>query len=130
LQGINAAISEGIYAGKRVPLAAESNVVLKATHSFNAHNSVDIVSRMVGKAPMGNDLDNKCARNIPAAEFVDFAYRYGARKETGWSLLFAVDNLLDRQTYSVGYTNGSCSAYNVYPDDGRRLRVRASYDFK
>ena len=130
LQSINAVISEGIYAGKRVPLAAESNVVFKATHNFDAHNSVDIVSRMVGKAPMGNDWDNKCSRDIPAAEFWDFAYRYGARKETGWSLLFAIDNLLDRQTYSVGYTNGSCSGYNVYPDDGRRVRVRASYDFK
>jgi hypothetical protein len=40
-----------------------------------------------------------------------------------------VENMLDTQTYSVGYTNASCSAYNVYPDSGRRLKLSATFRF-
>jgi len=130
VQAVKAVISEGVYAGNRLPLTAQAHAVFKVSHQLAPRHAVDGVVRLVGKAPFGNDWSNQCARDIPAASFLDLAYRYSAAKETGWSVRASVDNLLDRQGYSLGYTNAACSAYNVYPDDGRRLRLRATYDFK
>jgi outer membrane receptor protein involved in Fe transport len=104
-------------------------VLLRATYDVAPGHTVDASFRSVGSAPFGNDWTNSCSSSVPHANFLDLGYRYKAQASAGWSAFVGVDNLLDEQTYSVGYTNSSCSAYNVYPDAGRRVKASASYRF-
>jgi outer membrane receptor protein involved in Fe transport len=62
-------------------------------------------------------------------KFLDVAYRYEAAPLTGWAFRAGIDNLLDKEAYSTGYTNATCSSYNVYPDQGRMLKLTATYRF-
>lgn len=128
-QVISAELVEGAYSGNALPLAPKSTVLLRATYDVAPGHAVDASFRSVGSAPFGNDWTNRCSSSVPHANFLDLGYRYKAQARTGWSAFIGVDNLLDEQTYSVGYTNSSCSAYNVYPDAGRRVKASASYRF-
>jgi iron complex outermembrane receptor protein len=128
-QVIRAELVDGVYSGNDLPLAPNSTVLIRAAYDVAPGHAVDASFRSVGSAPFGNDWTNTCPTSIPHANFLDLGYRFKARASAGWSAFIGVDNVLDEQTYSVGYTNSSCSAYNVYPDAGRRLKARASYRF-
>lgn len=128
-QVIRAKLSEGSYAGNYLPLAPRSTVLVRASYDMAPAHSFDMVLRSVGSAPFGNDWTNTCVNSIPHTNFFDLGYRYKAIGDKGWSAFLGVDNLLDVQSYSAGYTNAACSAYNVYPDSGQRVKASASYRF-
>jgi iron complex outermembrane receptor protein len=128
-QFLRAQLVDGPYAGSQLPLAPKSTVLIRAAYDVNQNHALDGTFRAVGSAPFGNDWTNTCSNSIPQANYLDLGYRYRAQPATGWSAFVGVDNVLDNQTYSVGYTNAACSAYNVYPDSGRRVKLTASYRF-
>ncbi|MDI1245416.1 MAG: TonB-dependent receptor [Rhodoferax sp.] len=128
-QVLRARLSEGTYAGHDLPLASKANVLLKAAYAFNADHAADLALRFAGSAPFGNDWTNTCSNKIEPGSFLDLGYLFKAQGSAGWAVRADVNNLLDRQSYSAGYTNGTCSAYNVYPDAGRSLKLSASYRF-
>lgn len=130
LQSVDATLQEGSYAGKSIPLAVKNSALIRATYLLGAASSLDITLRSVGAAPFGNDWNNQCSRKIPSAKFWDVGYRVRSSAEAGWAFFVGLDNILNEQTYSAGYTNTACSAYNVYPDPGRRLKMNASYSFR
>ncbi len=128
-QVIKAKLSDGAYGGNDLPLAPRSTVLIRTTYDMAPAHAIDMVIRSVGSAPFGNDWTNTCANSIPHTNFIDFGYRYKATGDKGWSAFLGVDNVMDKQSYSVGYTNSACSAYNVYPDAGQRVKASASYRF-
>lgn len=128
-QVMQAKLSEGAYAGNDLPLAPQSSVLIRATYNLSPTHAIDLAMRSVGSAPFGNDWTNSCANSIPYAKFLDVGYRYKAVGDKGWSAFLGVDNLFNTQSYSVGYTNAACSAFNVYPTAGQRFKASASYRF-
>jgi iron complex outermembrane receptor protein len=130
IQTVDATLNDGVYIGNSLPLAINGSALARATYAVTAASTLDLTFRTVGAASFGNDWTNQCARKIPSANFWDVGYRVQAGGDAGWAFFLGVDNLLDKNTYSAGYTNNSCSAYNVYPDPGRRMKVNASYRFR
>jgi iron complex outermembrane receptor protein len=131
LQAIRAQLDGGSYAGKDLPLAPKMTSLLRASYlTDEGRNSFDFSMRTVGAAPFGNDWNNTCPMSIPQANFFDLGYRFKSALDSGWSVRIGVENLLDKQSFSTGYTNAACGGYNVYPDLGRSFKLSTSYSFK
>jgi iron complex outermembrane receptor protein len=127
-QALSAVFRSGTFAGNTVPLTARTNVTARIIYSPNDQYRVEGAVRSVGSMPFGNDWANRCD-SIPQATYLDIASQKMARKRGDWGFQFAVENLSDLKTYSVGYTNATCSAFNVYPDSGRKVKFSADYRF-
>jgi len=128
LQSLDARITTGQYSGNRLPLTAASVATARLEFTPDSKSSLDLALRAVGAMKFGNDWTNTC-KDIPAAEFIDVAYRYRSAITNSWSLKAGIDNLTDKQSYSTGYTNSTCSAFNVYSDVGRKLKLSATFIF-
>lgn len=129
-QWMDALLSSGAYAGSQVPLAAHASLSARSSYTPDDTNTFDASLRWIGPRVFGNDWSNQC-NNIPASTFVDLGYQFRQPRtaNSGWTLRLGVDNLADQRTYSAGYTNSSCSAYNVYPDLGRVVKFSGTYNF-
>jgi iron complex outermembrane receptor protein len=128
LQSLDARVASGQYSGNRLPLTAASVATARLEFTPDSKTSLDLALRAVGAMKFGNDWTNSC-KDISASEFIDVAYRYRSALTNGWSLKAGIDNLANKQSYSTGYTDSTCSAFNVYSDVGRKLKLNATLTF-
>lgn len=129
-QMMHAVFTSGPNNGNQVPLTANAHLNARARYVPDAATSLDAAIRWVSQMPFGNDWANQC-NAIPSAQFLDLAYQYRLKvgATTSWTFRASVDNVTDRRTYSNGYTNSSCTAYNVYPDLGQVVKLSGVYSF-
>lgn len=123
LQTINAKFSEGMNAGKQIPLVSQNSAALRFNWKIDARQSLSGGVQYLGKARFGNDNANSCASMIPANTLLDARYSWMLDRV---ELALSADNLTDRKSYSQAF---DCAKGGIYPDPGRVLKATVKYSF-
>lgn len=123
LQSMSATFVSGANAGKHIPLVSEQTAVLRAKYRLGARQNLDLAWRALSSAYYGGDEANTSVNKIPSNRFIDAQYRF---IDKGLELSFGIANLMNRLSYSNGFTPATPV---VYPDPGRMFRLAAKYNF-
>jgi iron complex outermembrane receptor protein len=123
LQAMSAIFVSGTHAGKHIPLVSEQTAVLRAQYRLDDKQSIDSALRVLSGAYYGGDEANTSVNKIPSNRFIDAQYRF---IDKGLELSFGFTNLMNRVSYSNGFTPATPT---VYPDPGRVVRAGLKYNF-
>lgn len=123
LQTISAKFSEGMNAGKQIPLVSQTSAALRLNWKIDSRQSLGLGAQYLGKARFGNDNANACTSMIPANTLLDARYAW---KLDNVELALSADNLTDRKSYSQAF---DCVNGGLYPDPGRVLKATLKYSF-
>ena len=123
VQKLQAHYSAGPNDGKEFPLVSSVSAAVRLSWQVDANQSVDLGVQHLGDARFGNDNANTCAAMIPASTTLDARYAW---KQAAWEWSVQGSNLTDQSSYSYAY---SCATGNLYPDNGRSLKLGMKYKF-
>jgi len=122
-QALTAKFTQGVLAGKQVPLVANRTATVRVTHEFNEQHSVNLGAQYLSPILFNDDVSNTCARRIPSSTLLDARYQW---TDQVWTASVGVTNLADRAVYNMAY---KCSFGALYPESGRTVRATLSRRF-
>ena len=116
---------EGMYAGKKVPLAPDQSLTLNTTYQMSATQQWVLLTQWVATQKIAGDLDNTCAQSIPGYGVTHVRYNHQVEK---WTLSAQVSNLSDHAYYDYR-TRCSATSRSIYPQPGRVWMFTARHNF-
>jgi iron complex outermembrane receptor protein len=121
-QHVQATFTDGPNNGRDMVLVPKNVLTARLTWTPADGQTADVGAQWVDRQRYGGDFDNSCSAEMPS--FTTFDARY-ARKFGHWELAVAGLNLGDKQYFSEAF---ACKG-NIYPSNGRQMKVSARYDF-
>jgi iron complex outermembrane receptor protein len=122
LQHVEATFTEGPNAGREMVLVPKNLLSARLSWTPAGGHTADVGVQWVDSQRYASDFANSCAARIPSHATFDARY---ARTIGQWEFAVAGLNLADKQHFTYAY---GCQ-YDIYPGDGRQIRLSARYDF-
>ncbi len=130
---VDAEITDGPFAGKRLPLVSERSARIDFSYHHNASLNSSIELLAIDEQVLGGDFANQLEM-LPAYTVVNFHMGYQARQ---WLVNFRINNLLDEEYAETGsqYTEYdmvtfSATNYEAYfPAPERNFWISTKYTF-
>jgi iron complex outermembrane receptor protein len=122
-QWLKAEFRAGPNAGRELPLAAPRSGMVRIGWALPAQQRIELGAQYRAAMRIADDRDNRCARRVPSATFVDLRY---VLERGDWTWALAATNLLDEERYSNAFR---CTTGGVYPDPGRIWRASVTRRF-
>jgi iron complex outermembrane receptor protein len=127
VQHVQARFTDGPNEGKDMVLVPKNIITARLSWLPGDGQSADFGAQWVDKQRNGDDFDNSCVALMPA--FTTFDARY-AKRFGAWEVALSGLNLSNKQYYSSAfYKYGSVCEAQVYPGNGRQMKISARYDF-
>lgn len=114
-----AIFTEGVYAGKQVPLAPKSVLTARISYQMNESQNVSLMTQWVSAQKIAGDFDNMCRDDIAGYTLVNARY---SQKINTWTVSAGVNNLFDKSYYNLR-TRCDVTKKSIYPEAGRTFLV-------
>lgn len=115
----DAIFTEGVYAGKQVPLAPRNVLTARLSYRMTETQNVSLMTQWISAQKIAGDFANTCQDDIATYTLVNARY---SQKINSWTLSAAVNNLFDKQYYNLR-TRCDPTKKSIYPEVGRTFLV-------